>query len=183
MTAERWIVTFVGMAAIVFAGGCASSDERTAVTSRPALAPPWEACPEGIKLTLSTDETFEAGKPALTKQGAKAVEEAAATIRAKYPDQVVRVYAFSDGPHGDKEFGPAEQWARCWGRACAVSEALRTAGVPWDNVETVGVGHFRPAGPNATTAPSEQPDRPVEIVISARRFGAPPARATSQPKE
>ena len=183
MTAEKRIVTFLGMAAIVFAGGCASSEARTTATSRPALAPPWEPCREGVKLTLDLNQTFEAGKATLSKQGAKAVQEAAATIVARCPDQVIRVYGFCGDAHGAKEFGPQEQWAQCWGRACAISEALRAAGVHGDNVETIGVGRFRPAVPNAATAPNDPVDRPVEIVISLCGLGAPPARAESQPQE
>ncbi|MCK4623972.1 MAG: OmpA family protein, partial [Phycisphaerae bacterium] len=56
----------------------------------------WQETATGAKVTLASDILFSAGRATLSKQGAARLREIAATIKATYPDTIVRVYGFTD---------------------------------------------------------------------------------------
>lgn len=166
----KWIVGFVLAAGILVLAGCEPSAALPAA-SRPALPPPWQECEEGVKFTLGTDLTFEVGTDRLRDRGARTIREVAAMIAARYPDNVIRVYGFTDNSVGSGREGPNFRRNLSWARASAVGDVLQTAGIRGDNIECIGMGPFRPIA-HGPTVQDHAANRRVEIVITPRRLGA-----------
>lgn len=132
---------------------------------KPDVPPDWTAIPGGAKRTLESDILFSAGRATLSKQGAAKLRQVAATIKAAYPDSIVRVYGFTDSD-------PIKKTKKLWAdnldlssnRAMAVVRQLRSLGIPAGKLEAIGMGATHPVASNAT-ATGKTRNRRVEIVV------------------
>ncbi len=134
----------------------------TAKTTVPAG---WQETATGAKVTLASDILFSAGRATLSKQGAARLRQIVATIKATYPDSVVRVYGFTDSD-------PIKKTKKLWAdnldlssnRAMAVVRQLRTLGVSAGKLEAIGMGATHPVASNKTKVEKAR-NRRVEIIV------------------
>jgi len=141
----------------------ASSGAGTGGTGAPPAG--WTRTATGVKITLSSDILFAAGRATLSSAGAAKLRSIAGTINAKYAGAVTRVYGFTDSD-------PIRKSAKLWtdnlelsaNRAMAVTRRLRKLGISAEQIETVAMGatHFIVGN---TTRAGKAKNRRVEIVV------------------
>jgi chemotaxis protein MotB len=125
----------------------------------------WQETATGAKLTIASDVLFAPGKASLSKAGQGKIREAAQTIKASYPNSIVRVYGFTDSD-------PIVKSKKLWkdnldlsaNRAMAVTRDLRKMGVEAESIETIAMGATHFVAPNASKA-GKAKNRRVEIVV------------------
>lgn len=125
----------------------------------------WQTTISGAKLTLASDILFAPGRATLSQRGAARLSRVASTIKATYPDAIVRVYGFTDND-------PIKKSAKFWkdnldlsaNRAMAVTRQLRKLGIAAENIETISMGATHFVAPNQTAA-GKAKNRRVEIVV------------------
>ncbi|MCK4625324.1 MAG: OmpA family protein [Phycisphaerae bacterium] len=135
-------------------------------TAKATVPAGWQETATGAKVTLASDILFSAGRATLSKQGAARLRQVAATIKATYPDSVVRVYGFTDSD-------PIKKTKKLWAdnldlssnRAMAVVRQLRRLGISAGKLEAIGMGTTHPVAPNKTNAGKAR-NRRVEIVVA-----------------
>lgn len=126
----------------------------------------WQETATGAKRTLESDILFSSGRARLSKQGAARLRQVATTIKATYPNSIVRVYGFTDSDPIKKT---KNRWADnldlSSNRAMAVVRQLQKLGISAGNLEAIGMGATHPVASNKTKAGKTR-NRRVEIVVA-----------------
>lgn len=125
----------------------------------------WQETATGAKVTLAGDILFASGRARLSKPGIAKLRQVAATIKATYPDTIVRVYGFTDSD-------PIRKTKNLWAdnldlssnRAMAVVRQLQKLGISADKLEAIGMGKTHPVASNKTNEGKTR-NRRVEIVV------------------
>ncbi|MCD4699960.1 MAG: OmpA family protein [Phycisphaerae bacterium] len=125
----------------------------------------WQETATGAKVTLASDILFAAGRARLSKQGTARLGQIVVTIKATYPDSIVRVYGFTDTD-------PIKKTKKLWAdnldlssnRAMAVVRLLQKSGIQAGKLEAIGMGETHPVASNKTREDKAR-NRRVEIVV------------------
>lgn len=111
---------------------------------------------------LATDILFASGSAALSKDGAKAVEEVAAVL-ATIPDRTFQVEGHTDNDPIRSQQYPSN-WELASGRAINVVKAMVGAGMPPDRVSAASYGEYDPVDTNRTPE-GKAANRRIQIVV------------------
>jgi chemotaxis protein MotB len=135
-------------------------------TEKTTVPTGWQETATGAKVTLAGDILFASGRARLSKQGTARLRQVAATIKATYPNTIVRVYGFTDSD-------PIVKTKKLWAdnldlssnRAMAVVRQLQKLGIAAGKLEAIGMGATHPVVSNATKEGKTR-NRRVEIVVT-----------------
>jgi chemotaxis protein MotB len=145
----------------------ARSERKTLATRAPAEgAKGLQVVADGdaVTFTILSEVLFASGKADLSREGKAALDAAARTIRAQYPDSVIEVRGHTDNvPIRYSKF--KSNWDLSCARALAVVSYLRSShGFDAGRFKTTGCGERRPIASNSSEA-GRRKNRRAEIVV------------------